>query len=475
MQRSKSQRVSFWSNPAFKTYILLAVFLGAVMMLGTAGFGPVRYLFLIGCVVIGVIAWRDSPGRHLEVVIILLAFTPFVRRIVDVRAGFDALSVMISGPMITMLVPCVELQTLIKRPNMMKDQGPFLLAASCYLYGALISVFNGDFLPMIMQMMKWTPPLVYSMWMLIQCRNPDNRIMEHASRAFLIVTPVMGIYGVEQYLDPAPWDRLWMIYSEMNSIGQPEPFGVRVFSTMNSPGSFATFACAGLLVFSFTKRGWQAAAIGVTVALALMLSQYRTAWISTGIGLAYCWLYPITRKRATAIAVTAAIVAVLGMTAGGPIGDVISQRFDTFSSGAQDGSAIERMSEYRDLYNIIDQYVVGKGFRMLQGDNSSGLVALDGTIITVYLVQGIFVGSILLFALCWAALRAINRIGFSNDPMHIVTGAVVLGQILSLPLAGITSGETGFLFWVFTAIATASRPQRLPYGNLSLSLAPTSR
>jgi hypothetical protein len=268
----------------------------------------------------------------------------------------------------------------------------------------------------------------------------------------------MGLYGVEQFLDPAPWDRYWMIYSEMGSIGTPEPFGVRVFSTMNSPASFASFLVAGLLIFCFTRKGYVAAGVGVTAALALMLSQYRTAWIAMGIGLVMGALYPRTRAKATGIAVVGVVAAILAATAGGQIGDIISQRFETLQSGAQDGSAVERLSEYRDLYAMTEQYVWGKGLRMLQGD-IPGLVALDGTIISVYLVMGILVGTVFLACLIWATIVAVGRVAYNDSPMRIATAAVVLGLCLMMPLEGITAGEFGFLFWTFTAIAIASKPE----------------
>ena len=44
-----------------------------------------------------------------------------------------------------------------------------------------------------------------------------------------------GLYGFLQYLDPPIWDRYWMAYTTIASIGQPEPYMVRVFSTLNAP------------------------------------------------------------------------------------------------------------------------------------------------------------------------------------------------------------------------------------------------
>jgi hypothetical protein len=451
-------KLSIWNNPTLRTYIATAGLLGVCTMLGFAGVGLARPIFMVGCIILGIIAWRDSPGRHLEVTIILFAFSPFVRRVIDLQVGFDLQGTMLSGPLLTMAVPCIELKEVLRKGNAFKDTGPFIGALICILYGTFISLFNGDFQAIMIQLLKWGTPLLYGLWMLGKAGDTANKIIDHASRAFLIVTPIMGLYGVEQYIDPAPWDRYWMIYSEMGSIGTPEPFGVRVFSTMNSPASFASFLVAGLLVFCLTRKGYVAAAVGVTAALALMLSQYRTAWMAMGIGLLMGAVYPRTRAKSTGIAVIAVVAAILAATAGGPMGDAISQRFDTIQQGTQDGSAVERLSEYYDLYAMAEQYVWGKGFKMMQGD-VPGLVALDGTIIGVYLVMGILVGTVFLACLIWATLRAVGRVAYHDSPIRIATAAVVLGLCLMMPLEGITAGEFGFLFWTFTAIAIASKPQ----------------
>ncbi len=453
-------RFGILSNPALRTYVLTGGFLVATIFLGFVGVAASRQLYMIGCIFLGYIAWRDSPGRHFEIAIVLFSFTPFVRRVIDASCGYDMLGTIISGPLLTLLVPCVDLRLFIQRPGVWRNSGPFILFILCMVYASFISVFQGDFQPLMIQLIKWGTPVLYGLWMLDVARYPRNNIIEHASRAFLIVTPIMGIYGVEQYLNPAPWDRFWMIYSDMGSIGTPEPFGVRVFSTMNSPATFATFATAGLIIFSFTRRGYQAAFIGITIALSLLLSQYRTAWIAMSIGVVYSWLYPKTRGRASVIAVVAVIVAILAVTSGGPIGDVISQRFDTLGQGAEDGSAKERMSEYHDFYLMTDDYIFGQGFSRLIGD-IPGLVALDGTIISCYLVMGIFVGTLCISALIWAAYSAVSKIALNDSPMRVATGAVVIGMILTMPLAGITAGESGFLFWSFVAIAISSPQQVL--------------
>ena len=68
--------------------------------------------------------------------------------------------------------------------------------------------------------------------------------------------------------------------------GTPEPLGIRVFSTMNSPGPFANVLLAGLLIL-LTNENFSARprlrAVGYLSFL--LLSLVRSAWIGWFLGL----------------------------------------------------------------------------------------------------------------------------------------------------------------------------------------------
>src|ERR1700687_5994720 len=76
-----------------------------ILLVVTAALGPLlgalaRPAFLVGCFAAGWFAWRCGPKAHLQAVLVLLAFTPFVRRLVDAGAGYDQATLMILGPML---------------------------------------------------------------------------------------------------------------------------------------------------------------------------------------------------------------------------------------------------------------------------------------------------------------------------------------------------------------------------------------
>src|ERR1700760_3958092 len=132
-------RFSIFGNPALRTYLFTGGFLVVCAMLGFAGIAATRQLFVVGCLLLGIMAKRDSPGRHLEVMIILFAFAPFIRRVIDLSAGYDPLATKVSGPMLAMLYPCLDLWKFTTKTGSWRDSGPMMLGFSCMIYGAMIS------------------------------------------------------------------------------------------------------------------------------------------------------------------------------------------------------------------------------------------------------------------------------------------------------------------------------------------------
>ena len=242
----------------------------------------------------------------------------------------------------------------------------------------------------------------------------------------------------------------------LTSIGKPEPFGVRVFSTMNSPASFATFASCGMLLFGFCKRGWLSALLVVPLCVALLLSAVRTAWIIAVIGIVYGCFFHATRSRSVQLAffILGALIVVL-LT---PYGNLILERLATLgASPLQDGSGQERFREYVQLYTDMDRYLLGNGLAGTRAVDSK-MLGIDGQLVASAVMMGIFVGNIHVLAVLWAALQGLVRVDSRTPPIWLAAAAIVLGNVVALPLIIIASGEVSFPVWMFIALLTA-RPR----------------
>ena len=427
-----------------------------LLLVGTAIVGPLlgaisRPLFVLGCLATGWHAWTRNPAAHVQSAIVLFAFTPLVRRLVDLSAGFDQSSIMLIGPLLFILAPLPDVWRMLTE----RLQNPWLacpaIILSCIGYGASLSMFQGDWLNAATGTIKWASPVIYAI-LLQQKADARGELVNAAARAFLVVLPLTGLYGIWQYVDPPSWDRYWMAYASITSAGYPMPYMVRVFSTMNGPASYATFTATGLLLVGFLRSGWQSLFVMLPAAVGLLLSLYRTSWLTLALGILFCVPFPSTRKRAVAMAlgVAGAAVATVSLT---PFGDVITDRLESLGGASEDGSGAERLEEFFTLWNTPDSMVVGSGFTV--GDaGSAGTMPVDGQIVASWITLGIPVGLTCLAAYIAVALWATSSAWRMPSREGVVLGALACSAIfIQMPLTSIASGEVSALFWRFAARA----------------------
>lgn len=423
------------------------------LALGAAGISVARPVFIAGCAAVAFDALRFGARTHFPVSIVLFCLAPFLRRAVDAFVGYDPSGIMISGPLIAILAPAPLLLTSwAERRRLEPAWRPFLLAAACGCYAVVLTMFNGSLVQAASGGLKWVTPCIYGMWLHGQARR-ETGVLEAGVRTLLWLIPLLGVYGAAQYLNPPLWDRYWMTYTTIASIGQPEPFMVRVFSTMNAPAGYATFTATALLLFGFRKARWSLLLAAAPSVLGLLLSLYRTAWIALVVGLAASLLHRRTRERAATlfIAGAALVLAAVSLT---PAGETLGERLSTLGTLSNDASGQERLSQYGMLLQSDGGTLLGHGFDSTDV-MQAGALALDGQLIVSWYTMGLVVGLVCVAAVCWAGLQAIGRAWRSDTVAGTALAAALVGVLAQLPLAVISSSETGFLFWSLAALGAA--------------------
>jgi hypothetical protein len=440
-------------------YAMLAGLILLIWLLGSHGLAITRDLFLVASIGLGYVTWRMGAGRHLEAAVVLFAVTPFLRRVVDYATGYDERGLMLSGPLLFLLVPVVlDLpQLLLHRRNALRGVlAPYVLMLLCLAYGMAISGFAGSFLGPAVKALKAVAVLLYGVWCMARLERGDD-LLSGAVRSFLTITPVIAIYSVAQYLDPSAADMYWMIQSKMEVIGRPEPRGVRVFGTMNSPASLGTFLLCGLLICSFMRRSWRTVVLCLPIVLALMLTMYRTSWIGLIVGVGYCLFFATTRISAMRVATVVAVSATVVMVAT-PFRETLLQRVQTLQSApTEDGSGSARIDQLVTTYGDVEDNLVGSGFSPpLHGIMASVEQAADGILVSSVRTMGLIVGNVYIVLVVWAGAQGLIRISRYAPVPYIVAGAITASLIFQLPLSDLASGEVGFLYWVFIALAVGS-------------------
>lgn len=439
----------------FAPLLMLLLLIG---IMGQYGLAITRLLFVVGCLGVAIRAYqRGGFALHVQTAIPLFVFAPLLRRIVDLHTGYDASGSMLVGPLLALTAVFPALSRLMSRDATPSSTlAPFGIAALCLVYGWMITAFNDDFVASTTSAMKYVIPMLYCLC-LILIPEETAGVLGAAAKVFLVISPIMGLYGILQHLNPQPWDRYWMISSKIDSIGLPEPGKVRVFGTMNSPVSFAAYATCGLLLFTFVRSKFIPPILVPIVAIlplsvALLLSGVRTAWISAIISILVCLCFGKTRKLAVILllCLVGGVAFALLFTS---FGDVIASRLTSLGSKvSSDGSGAARLDDYFHVFGGDARYIFGVG---LAGRTDSKMNALDGLLLSSAVQMGIVFGILHTAAVLWAGVRAACCVSHNTDVMRLVTCALLTGSMAVFLLTNISVGEIGFLYWMMVGALTA--------------------
>ena len=430
-------------------------------LLAQYGIGITRLLFVVACLGVAVRAYqRGGFALHVQVVVPMFVFAPLLRRILDLHTGYDPSGSMLVGPLLALTAVFPELARIVSRRSASGSTLlPYAIALACLTYGWAITAFQGDFLQSTTTAAKYVIPMLYCVCLILAPQQSAG-VLEAVAKAFLVVSPIMGLYGIFQHLNPQPWDQFWMISSKIDSIGLPEPGKVRVFGTMNSPVSFAAYATCGLLLFTFVRskalpRFLVPVIAILPLSLALLLTGVRTAWISAFISILVCLHFKKTRKTAMVllICLAAGVTFALLFTS---FGAVIGSRLDSLNSNvSDDGSGSARIDDYLHVFGGDSRYQFGVG---LGGQTDSTMNALDGLLLSSGVEMGTVFGLLYTFAVLWAGVQAVLRVDRSGDTMRLVSCALVVGSLAIFLLTNIAIGEIGFLFWMLVGALTSETP-----------------
>jgi hypothetical protein len=442
--------------PYFVLTYLLGI-AGTVVLAAASGI-LAKTVYLAGCVVLSVWSSRKNPWDYLLVTLWIAALTPFARRLVDMEAGWDAKNIMLTAPF---LVAAPMLPAIAQRLRTL-DAGTALfpgLIALCTLYGFIVTLMRGEPVPALIGVADWGIPVFYFFFVVVH----RERIAELLERMPWFVTTnmlLLGSYGVWQFVNPPVWDRLWMQGVDQGPFGLPEPFLVRVFSTMNSAGPFSCWIMV-LLIISFGFASWLMPVARFSGLLALAFTSVRTAW--GGLAVAMLILAVSSGRRVLRYAIVAAVGAlvVVAVVAVVPqINDVVTQRFATFDDLQQDGSLLQREEEASRMQTLISENPLGVGIGALgRGTIAAGdgqilfEGAIDDGILEIFGSLGWLGGLLYCAALIGAAVRC-ARSGPQFAFQQKVCFAAGVACLAALPLTNIVTGVTGTLMWMMFGVAS---------------------
>lgn len=439
---------------------LLAFFGGSIARLAYPA-----YALLTGLVFFG-----SRKAAYPGFCIALFAFSPFARRVVDYGAGFADFNPVLLAPYLALL-PCLGSlmrQAMTRRPQSLA----FLLLIVCVLYGAFLALVQDRVIPAIYEGLRWILPIALAAF-IVENRAISGGIRASLAVSLAVILPIISAYGVAQYFNPQPWDVMWlqnvMESTGTNSFGRPEAYQIRVFSTLNSPGSLAMFLASAVPLM--LGEGGLIALAGVAGLPALLLSIVRSGWLACIAGVAVTFLAARAARQMTFLAAGFGVVA-LGIAFAGSVQlapevvNSLTERFSTFSEIGSDGSAQERLDTYSSFFERLADSPLGEGFGANASLSSSAdkrdLPPLDSGLLEAFLTFGPVVGALYFIAfghLIWLGYAAARK-ARGSMPGHI---GAVMSVVAVIPLGSNQLGESGIIMWVALGILIASADVRVSY------------
>jgi hypothetical protein len=338
---------------------------------------------------------------------------------------------------------------------------PIGLASAGLLYGFGVGVLKVGMFAAAFDLINWIVPVVVAFHLVVHWRDYP-RYRRLTQRTFSWGVLVLGVYGLWQYFALPVWDQVWMLNAPMGSIGIPEPLGVRVFSTLNSPGPFAVVMMAGLLVLlsGGGLQRWFAAVPGYA---SFLLSLVRSAWGAWLVGLFFLAAHRgRSRPRwLAALAVTGLVVWPL--LSFGPIADAVDARLQTISTLQQDTSFAARLKFYSEFAPQAFTNLVGAGLgstgsatKLTMGGELGQYGDFDSGIMAIPFVLGWPGGLLYAGGLIWfssSALRGVKQ----PDLFAAASRGIAAAVLVQLVFGNMATGVSGMVLWYFLGLAMAAR------------------
>lgn len=422
-------------------------------------FGIVLLVLLPGLVLVSI----ESP-KLVAYVIFIWFIGPGIRRVADWMVGYYSEQTLLS--LLPVCTTSLLFLTFLRRPLSLDKPTarvlkayllPFVMASAI---GLLVNKLAG-----IYGIANYMAPLLIAVYM--AAKLPDERQKESWIRTFVTLAVLLSIYGWFQYLYLPPWDEMWMRGAQMVSLGPPEPMMFRIFSTVNSTGTFAVLLVAALIPSIMNRRwrgpfGWIGVALMVS---ALSLTLVRASWVTLVVGIVVYLLLAsgVSRLRMILIVGTLTLIGTVVFPYL-PGGANMADRLSTFSDLQNDNSANVRWGiVLHTIPELIKQPLgaglggIGKSTALNGGEGAfSSLGSVDNGYLGVFATFGLLGGYLFFRAV---TLHWKYVLGTDRGSVYRALGLLTLVNLLvSFLFGGELAQFNALIYWLYTGMAFVKQP-----------------
>lgn len=295
-------------------------------------------------------------------------------------------------------------------------------------------------------------------------REAEIRRTPTLATVLLLATPILALYSFRQYYLPLPeWDHVWQNTADINSVGAPEQGRVRVWSTLNSPGTYAAVLGVALIAFVTAVR---LTPFRVLVATAVFgsfaLTFVRSAWLGLVVALIAVLIASRGRalRRVAAVAIVAAVAA--PFTLGGSTGAALTERIGTFGALGSDESAQARSGvSARGIPQSLSAPIgfgIGRAGEASRLGNAGLAFRYTDNAYLSLLFQVGPVGFLLVMTLAGAALVSAWRSALRrSQAVDVLTVGVLTFFAVTMLAGDQLFGIAGMIFWYTSGFAMRRR------------------
>lgn len=425
------------------TAIIMFALLSVFLLITGAG-NIMNLFFPAGALILGLILYFRSPITYISFNWWLWFLSPLIRRVSDYRSGFTDPSPILLAPILVSLIASLSLTKGLFRVSY-KYRFPYILILAGIVYGLSVGLIYRSTNVVLLSTAEWLAPVFFGFYLVVHWRKYPQ-YSQCLQQTFVWAALVMGVYGIIQYMTAPEWDQFWMIKTQMSSVGNPQPFEIRVWSTSYSPRPFGTTMMSCLIILTTYKSK---ISIPATISgyLSFLLCINRAAWGSWLIAVILLWNSLKAKYQIRLIGPAIVLIPVVFLVANSePFSERIGNRFATFGDLENDGSGQQRVATYEQLLNTAMTSVFGQGL---------GGPSYDSGILSMLFNFGWFGicfymgGLIALFWLIWS-----NRY-ILLEPFLGASRAIATAVIAQFPLGGTTGSEQGTILWSFLGITVA--------------------
>jgi hypothetical protein len=443
----------YQSKAEISVIFCFIVLIAAILLARTGQIAAL--IFPVSALLVGAFLQQRNPALYVGFTWWLWFLSPVIRRMIDFNAGTYTY-----GPwhLTPMLVTSLSIIALFRHGvHEFKGYGTaIIISAIGVIYGACVTYIQTDARITAIGTLGWLSPIAFCFYIYINWRSyPQIKNVIHQS--FLWGMMIMGPYGIYQYIVAPGWDCFYLNNpNTTKAFGLPEPFGIRVFGTMEAPHTLGATMAAGCYIIMATA-GQSYKYIGlVTGLLTILLTSARTIWISLAIGLFL--LFPgLSRSRKITFVIVGSLIAysVYSLAMSDLFYETITKRFESLQD-SEDGSFTSRRDALISFGFAALTEIIGKGFDSGKIILEGGVPVGDNGIFLLLISLGLLGGIPYIFGFSFLTHSLFKDFSFRSDNFLAISKAVVISTSFQSLFVAVTESAFSMVLWGFLGIGLAS-------------------